>query len=198
MGDLFPTMAAEVNQGKSMISPGTLLVSHPKFAQGIFGRSVVLITEHHEQQTVGFIVNKPTKFKVKDIIDNLVLDEIAEQPVYSGGPIRSRAVCVIHSDEWYSSSTMQICSGMAMTSDHLMIEKFNMGNWPVDYLIAVGAATWHPGQLANELTENNASRHALWLTTQLKDCSMVFDCPADQMWNHCLTTCTREIVSQYF
>lgn len=181
-----------------MIKPGTLLVAHPKFTQGIFGRSVVLVTEHHSQGSVGFILNKPTQFKVKNIIENVYLDEIAEQTVYSGGPINPRAVCLLHSDEWYSSNTMQITAGIAVTSDRTMIDKFNTGNTPRNYIIAVGMASWHPSQLENELTENNASRHALWLTTDLKDHKLVFDYPSNQLWNKCLDICTQEIVSQYF
>lgn len=144
-----------------MIKPGTLLIAHPKFTQGIFGRSVVLITEHHSQGSVGFIINKPTQFKVKNIIEHICLNEVAEQPVYSGGPVSPRAVCLLHSDEWYSSNTMQITPGIAITSDRFMIDKFNTGNTPHNYIIAVGMASWHPGQLDNELSENNASGHAL-------------------------------------
>ena len=181
-----------------MIKPGTLLVAHPKFTQGIFGRSVVLVTEHHSEGTVGFIINKPTQFKVKHIIENVYLDEIAEQTVYSGGPVNPRAVCLLHSDEWYSSNTMQITAGVAITSDRFMIDKFNTGNTPCKYMISVGMASWHPGQLDNELTENNASGHALWLTTELKDHKLILDYPKNHLWNRCLDICTQEIVSQYF
>lgn len=181
-----------------MIKPGTLLVSHPKFTQGIFGRSVVLITEHHDQISIGFILNKPTQFKVKSIIENIELEEIAEQVIYSGGPVATRAVCLLHSDEWYSSSTMQIGAGLAVTSDTFMIEKFNTGNKPLDYMLTIGMASWYPKQLERELTENNASKHPLWLTTDLNDHKLIFDYPKNQLWNKCLDICTREIVSQYF
>jgi putative transcriptional regulator len=181
-----------------LINPGTLLIAHPKFTQGIFGRSVVLITEHHSQGSVGFILNKPTQFKVKDIIDSIYVQQIREMLVHSGGPVNPRAVCLLHSDEWYSLNTMHICSGISLTSDRKMIDKFNTDNTPEDFIFSVGMATWHPGQLENELSENNASRHPLWLTTELDDYRMIFNCSKNHLWNKCLDICTRKIVSQYF
>ena len=181
-----------------MIKPGTLLIAHPKFTQGIFGRSVVLITEHHSQGSVGFIINKPTQFKIQDLVDSIYVQHICEMTVHSGGPVNPRAICLLHTDDWYSSNTMHICAGVSLTSDRTMIDKFNTDNTPTDFMFAVGMASWHPGQLENELSENNASRHPLWLTTELKDYNIIFDYPKDQLWNKCLDICTRKIVSQYF
>jgi putative transcriptional regulator len=181
-----------------LIESGTLLVAHPRFTKGIFGRSVVLITENHPKGSVGFIINKPTQFKVKDVIDCIYLDRVCNMTIHSGGPVSPRAVCLLHTDEWYSTNTMQVCPGMSLTSDMVMIEKINNDNTPDDFLFTAGMAAWHAGQLENELTENNASGHPLWLTTKLKDSSIIFNYAHDQLWRKCLSVCTQEIVNQYF
>ena len=53
-----------------MISPGKILVAHPKLESGLFGKSVILLTEHHDQGTVGFILNKPCDVSLPIIMQN--------------------------------------------------------------------------------------------------------------------------------
>ena len=47
------------SQDKSMLAPGKILVAHPNLESGIFAKSVILLTEHHDSGTVGFILNNP-------------------------------------------------------------------------------------------------------------------------------------------
>lgn len=42
---------------------GKILISAP-FLTDVFKRSVVFLCEHDEKGSIGFIINKPTKFKL--------------------------------------------------------------------------------------------------------------------------------------
>ena len=48
---------------------GVLLVAEPSIIGDVsFNRSVVLLAEHNEEGSVGFILNKPLKYNLKDFI----------------------------------------------------------------------------------------------------------------------------------
>lgn len=181
-----------------MIKPGTLLIAHPKFTQGIFARSVVLISEHRSEGTVGFIINKPLQYTMRELVDGLEFEASSRQIAFKGGPVNPRNVCMLHSDGWYSSNTAHISAGVSVTSDLVMLKKLNSGNTPLDYRFYIGMSSWYAGQLETELTDQNMAGHPLWLTTQLRNNRTVFKEDVSTMWEDYLDLCASEITSQYF
>ena len=49
---------------------GSLLVSEPFQNDSYFKRAVVLLSEHDNSGTLGFILNKPTDLRVNDAVDD--------------------------------------------------------------------------------------------------------------------------------
>ena len=48
---------------------GVLLIAEPSIIGDVsFNRSVVLLAEHNQNGSVGFILNKPLKYRLKDFI----------------------------------------------------------------------------------------------------------------------------------
>src|SRR5690242_8681905 len=72
---------------------GALLVSEPFNPEPKFKRSVVLISQHDQRGSIGFILNKPTDLNV-----NQVLDDFPEfdARVYWGGSQRLDSVYYVH------------------------------------------------------------------------------------------------------
>ena len=52
-------------------SKGDLLISEPYLPDPNFGRTVILICEHDENGTIGFVLNRMAKVKLPDVIDEL-------------------------------------------------------------------------------------------------------------------------------
>ncbi len=73
---------------------GKLLISAPSiFEDDFFNRAVIYLTEHNQKEgTVGFILNKPMKLKVRDFIADLDCDFT----VYKGGPVQQDHLYFIH------------------------------------------------------------------------------------------------------
>ena len=66
------------------IKPGAFLYAHPLLQDVYFGRSVILLANHNEQGSVGFIVNKKLEVTLNDILpESLSVDF----EVYYGGPL---------------------------------------------------------------------------------------------------------------
>ena len=74
---------------------GSILIAEPFLQDAYFQRSVVLLIEHTEHGSVGFVLNKKT-----DLIVNSFFKEFAEFPeipIYLGGPVSPNRLFFIHS-----------------------------------------------------------------------------------------------------
>ena len=67
---------------------GSLLIAHPSLLDPNFRRSVVYITAHTaEEGTHGIIINRPTENTVADLLPAGEIGELANLPVFVGGPV---------------------------------------------------------------------------------------------------------------
>lgn len=72
---------------------GKLLVAHPSLlGDQSFGRSVVLMAEHTDEGSLGFIVNQHTHYTLRDLVPELELDA----PVFQGGPVDLDRLFYVH------------------------------------------------------------------------------------------------------
>ena len=108
---------------------GKCLVARPNIIDPFFKRSVVFIYEHSKGGTMGFVINKrKPDIMLRDLLNDRGFDTAQNDPVYNGGPVNPRAVCMVHSTGWQSSNTMIINDQISVTSDDLMIYKFVNGD----------------------------------------------------------------------
>lgn len=185
MADHFPTGARKNYEGK-------LLVAHPNLT-GFFARTVIFVYQDDPAQgTLGIVLNKPTRYTVEEVINERGLGYYGTEHVYRGGPVNESAIFLLHEDNWYSSNTMQIGNtGLAITSDSLMIEKLSMDNGPLAWRMCVGVAGWSPGQLQQEMNSIQG-----WLTCDAND-SIVFAKDGERQWNQALQLCANQTIDSY-
>ena len=88
-----PKKKAKAKQKPLKPKVGALLVSEPFNPEPKFKRSVVLISQHDQRGSIGFILNKPTDLNI-----NQVLEDFPEfdARVYWGGSQRLDSVYYIH------------------------------------------------------------------------------------------------------
>lgn len=75
------------------ITKGNLLIAQPALYDFTFNRSVVLISDHNDKGSVGFILNKPLNQTVNFYVSDLDCDF----EVYSGGPVETENLYYVHS-----------------------------------------------------------------------------------------------------
>ena len=63
---------------------GSLLIAEPTLKDSYFNRSVVLIVEHNNEGTVGFILNKQIEVDLNGLVRDF---EDIETQVFFGGPV---------------------------------------------------------------------------------------------------------------
>ena len=73
---------------------GRLLISEPSLVDPKFFKSVILLTHHNDEESIGLVLNQPTTINLNEIISNFPLSDF---PVYIGGPVGKNAIQFIHS-----------------------------------------------------------------------------------------------------
>lgn len=173
---------------------GKLLVATPELTRdSTFRRSVVYIYEHNDDVVIGLCLNKPTDYKINEVVRiQGHMFEQGNEKLYKGGPISPQSVILLHTDEWYSSNTMQIGNGLAISSDELMFEKISMGNEPENHRLMAGVSSWHPRQLEQEIHKWKA-----WLVADA-DPELFFFKDGDEQWNKAIMISSQQMFDQYF
>ena len=163
------------------------LIAMPGMADETFAGSVVYLCEHTEKGALGLVINKPIDIKLKNLFEKVDLsldrEELAEQPVYFGGPVQTERGFVLHEklgDDAGYNSTLSIPGGLAMTTSKDVLEALADGAGPRKVLVTLGYSGWQAGQLEDELGRNG------WLTVDA-DPAVIFDTPIEQRYQRALS-----------
>ena len=82
-----------IDPGLTKPEKGKVLISEPFLGDNYFKRSVVLITEHNKEGSVGFVINKPVKIKIGEVMNDL---PGVDHNFSLGGPVASDTLHFIH------------------------------------------------------------------------------------------------------
>jgi putative transcriptional regulator len=160
---------------------------------------VIFVTEDHDNGSVGLILNKPTTFSLKQVLESKGYDCLVDKMVYMGGPVNSSALVMIHSDTWYSSNTMVVRPGVSISSDNLMVEKIAMGDYPPRWRFVCGISGWGKGQLRAEIEGRGpfAAQGPSWLTVEAND-DIIFRYDGEKQWHKAVELCSQTMMNQFF
>ena len=168
------------------------LIAMPGMADGTFAGSVVYLCEHTEKGALGLVINKPIDIKLKNLFEKveLTLDrqDLADAPVYFGGPVQTERGFVLHEplgaagdgEGTHYNSTLQIPGGLEMTTSKDVLEAMASGAGPKKVLVTLGYSGWGAGQLEDEIGRNG------WLTVNAEP-GIIFDTPVEQRYERALS-----------
>ena len=91
-----------------IIKKGKLLIAEPSIIGDVsFNRSIILLTEHNNEGSIGFILNKPLDFELGDLIP----DVKSNFPIYNGGPVQQDNLYFIHKVAELVPESIEISKG---------------------------------------------------------------------------------------
>jgi putative transcriptional regulator len=129
---------------------GVLLVAEPSITGDVsFNRAIVLLAEYNKEGSVGFILNKPLEYTLKDFIPEIT----NELPVYNGGPVEQDNLYFIHRIPEIIPNSVEISNGIYWGGDFSAIidllkeDKINEN----EIRFFLGYSGWHSEQLEQEL-----------------------------------------------
>ena len=163
------------------------LIAMPGMADETFAGTVVYLCEHSDKGALGLVINKPIDITLKNLFEKVELSldgsDLAEQPVYFGGPVQTERGFVLHErqgeDAAAFSSTLAVPGGLAMTTSKDVLEAMSSGQGPRRVLITLGYSGWSAGQLEDEIGRNG------WLTVDAQP-EVIFDTPVEKRYERAL------------
>ncbi|MFT5209371.1 MAG: putative transcriptional regulator [Flavobacterium sp.] len=136
-----------------------------------FEASISLILDHNEDGTFGLILNRPLENKIEELFTNLTYP--VDCPVFNGGPVDQSRVFFLHPSGSNFDGTIDIGSGIALTTSPDIITAMEDGTAPKNLIAFLGYSGWGAAQLEYELADN------AWLVTPSIN-EIVFSTPFDQ------------------
>lgn len=162
------------------LHPGTYLVAEPFLKDPHFFRSVVILVEHNENGTIGFVVNKKIDLPLSELID---VPEGIDLDVFLGGPVQQDTIFYLHTlGDSILPKSIAVSEHLWWSSDFSgLFELMKKGAAEEkDVKVLLGYSGWSVGQLREEC-ENES-----WVTAQA-DAKFIFDHDTEHIWKKVLS-----------
>ncbi|MBE9467664.1 MAG: YqgE/AlgH family protein [Bacteroidetes bacterium] len=142
----------DVENNLEQVGEGKILISEPFATDDYFHRSIVLLTEHNEKDSFGFILNKPIDIQPNDILIDFPKSEFN---VSIGGPVNQDSVYYIHTLGDKIPNSINICKNVFWGGDfdvlrQLVKQGLVMKN---ELRFFIGYSGWESEQLNEELSK---------------------------------------------
>lgn len=151
-----------------------LLIATPDMQDERFHRAVILVCEHNEHGALGINLNLPSDISFDEILESLSIPtdhSDNDAIVYEGGPVNTQCGFILHQSRHEYDSSIQISKSMFLTTSKDIIKAIAQDTMDAEWIMALGCATWHEGQLEQEVADNTwltcASDEHLIFNTQL-------------------------------
>ena len=153
---------------------GVFLVAKPALVDPNFRHSVVLVTQAPNGSTVGFIINRPGRRSLAQILpDNEVLKRFTE-PLYLGGPVEAAGLFAVFRAPENPQGALRVLGDVSFAMDPAVVEIL-LHAPPERLRFFNGYSGWAPGQLAAELERGG------WYVLNA-DADTVFRKDMDTLW----------------
>jgi putative transcriptional regulator len=157
---------------------GRLLISEPFLPDPNFERTVVLLCEHNEEGSFGFVLNKPSILKVNEVMEDIA---VFENIVYVGGPVQQDTLHFIHRNAEVTNA-VEIAGHVFWGGDFenliLLCDTKQIGANDIRFFL--GYSGWGPGQLDTELEQDS------WIVCDFVTDQLLFDTDPQIMWRKAL------------
>lgn len=155
---------------------GKLLIAEPAIlTDDSFNRSIILLTEHNHQSSVGFILNRPLKITIHDIIPEID----SNLPIYQGGPVEQSNLYFIHRVPHLIPNSLEVSDGIYWGGNFESLKQLLLNDQlsNSDIRFFLGYSGWGSNQLEEEL------RTGSWFVSE-NDFSNLFSVENESLWKN--------------
>ena len=150
-----------INHYLAKVEKGKCLISEPFSPDSYFGRSVILITEHNEDEgSIGYILNKPVDIKINELFPDF---PVFDAQCFMGGPVNPDTVHYLHNRIDLLPGSIHITDNIYWGGDFdLLKQQIEDGNiTPSEISFYLGYSGWSPQQLYDEIEDK------LWIASEI-------------------------------
>lgn len=154
------------------------LIAMPAMKDPYFSGALVYVCEHSENGAMGIVVNRPIDMTLSVLFEkidlSLEIHELANLPVYFGGPVQLDRGFVLHRPVGQWQSTLSVRgSEIGLTSSRDVLTALGTVGEPHDIIVTLGYSGWGAGQLEDEMGQN------AWLSVPAKH-DILFGLPPEE------------------
>ena len=175
---------------------GKFLAAMPGMPDDRFRSTLIYVCKHTDDGAMGLVANKPhSNLNFKGLLSELSMEADSKVTtddivlsnrdgtieIYEGGPVEGHRGFVLHSNDFFISSTVPVGPKLGMTTTLDVLRHISTGTGPARALIAMGYSGWGAGQLEQEIAENG------WLVCPA-DAELLFSAPADERYTLALAS----------
>lgn len=176
---------------------GSLLIAPPSIADRRFANTVVYITSHTMSGAWGVALNKPIEnVSIQNIMDRLNYPVTLEGVVHAGGPIDHTIIHFLHTNDIITSDTIMDDHGVCVSGNVEFVDLLMQGQVPQKTRVFLGACTWAPGQLEEELMGDQWSTENSWLTAPANP-EIVFEYDGLEQWHRAVELAATSAIKDW-
>lgn len=168
----------KIDHGNIMPKQGRILISDPFLNDAYFKRSVVLLTEHSQKGSVGFVLNKPVDVAINEILADF---PDINTGISVGGPVGTNSIHYLHSMGDIIPNSVRVTDRIWWGGDFDVVKQLiKSGTLSPDQIrFFVGYSGWEPDQLEREISENS------WVVSEL-DSGLIMNSRNRETWQEVL------------
>lgn len=157
---------------------GVLLIADPFLKDPNFMRTVVLLTEHRGDGSIGFVINRQYENTLDELLPEI---EGHQLPVYYGGPVQMNTIHFLHRYPELITGGVEIMKDVFWGGDFdAVVDLINRGEADPDKIrFYIGYSGWSSGQLEVEMEEKT------WLTVEATR-QLIFHPSVQDIWKDAL------------
>lgn len=156
------------------VVPGNIIISTSLLNNTNFEKAVIVIAEHNDQGSLGFIINQPFTRSFNELEE---FKHSIPVPLFTGGPVQDDMLYFLHRRADLISNSQLIDGDVYLYGDFkAAVQLLNTGVLPVaDVKLMIGYCGWDAKELEAEIAEGS------WLLTNAT-VDLVFDEEPELLW----------------
>lgn len=160
---------------------GDLLISEPFLNDPNFVRTVILLCEHNDDGSFGFVLNKPAQIALNQLVEEA---GNRDDTIFVGGPVQQNTLQFIHKNDGLIEGGIEVMDGLYWGGNFeqmlTILESDLVAKGDIKFF--VGYSGWAAGQLKSELELNS------WIIFRDVSVDKIFDTNVESLWKEVLNT----------
>ena len=159
------------------------LIATEKMNDNRFEKTVIVMLENNEDGAWGLVINKPIGHLPIALLIDPSLNTSKEReklykiniPVFWGGPVETKKIFILHSNEYESESTNSY-GDLSISQDYNILFDIAKNKGPKKSLVILGYSGWGDGQLEGEMEKDH------WILSEI-DLDIIFNNKSNTKWD---------------
>jgi putative transcriptional regulator len=156
------------------VTSGKVLLSEPFMVDPNFKRTAVLLCEHNDEGSIGFIMNRRLDMRVDELVDDF---PEFDAEVFFGGPVQTDTIHYLHNVGELLEGSVPVARGVYWGGDFGKL-KFLISSElikPRQIRFFIGYSGWSEGQLLDEMG------YGSWVIANM-DANYLFNTDPAKLW----------------